>query len=76
VLRCGLRHVDLGERRELLDCLFAVSAADDSISSPEETQIRQIASELGFDLAELVAARSAWSGKREVLRGLKRPGQG
>jgi len=61
-----------GERRELLDCLFAVSAADDSISSPEEAQIRQIASELGFDLAEFVEARSAWSHQREVLRGLQR----
>lgn len=58
------------QKRELLDCLFAVSAADDSISSAEETQIRQIASELGFSHKEYVEARSAWSDKREVLRGL------
>ena len=32
--------------RELLDCLFAVAAADGSISGIEEGQIRQIASEL------------------------------
>lgn len=57
--------------RELLDCLFAVSAADDSISSVEESQIRQIASELGFSLEELVEIRSAWNDKREILR---RPG--
>ena len=57
--------------RELLDCLFAVSAADDSISSVEESQIRQIASELGFSLEELVEIRSAWNHKREILR---RPG--
>ncbi|HSN88548.1 MAG TPA: TerB family tellurite resistance protein, partial [Thermoanaerobaculia bacterium] len=55
--------------RELLDCLFAVSAADDSISAPEEAQIRQIASELGFSLGELVEIRSAWSHKRDVLKG-------
>jgi uncharacterized tellurite resistance protein B-like protein len=61
---------DEQQRRQLLDCLFAVSAADDSISSAEEAQIRQIASELGFTLADFVAARSAWSDKREVLRGL------
>ena len=36
------------QRQELLDCLFAVSAADESITSAEEAQIRQIASELGF----------------------------
>ena len=58
--------------RELLDCLFAVSAADDSISGPEEGQIRQIASELGFELSELVEIRSAWADKRAVLKGLRR----
>lgn len=57
---------------ELLDCLFAVSAADDSISGAEESQIRQIASELGFSLNEYVAVRSPYSGKREILRGLRR----
>jgi uncharacterized tellurite resistance protein B-like protein len=56
--------------RELLDCLFAVSAADDSISGVEEGQIRQIASELGFDLAELSQIRAAWAHKREILKGL------
>lgn len=55
---------------ELLDCLFAVSAADDSISGAEESQIRQIASELGFTHAELVQARSAYNDKREILKGL------
>jgi uncharacterized tellurite resistance protein B-like protein len=57
--------------RELLDCLFAVSAADESISGAEESQIRQVASELGFSLDELVAIRANWNHKREVLRGLR-----
>ena len=56
------------QREELLDCLFAVSAADDSISTVEERQIRQIASELGFNHREYVEARLAYSDKREVLR--------
>jgi uncharacterized tellurite resistance protein B-like protein len=66
------------QRRRLLDCLFAVSAADDSISGAEEAQVRQIASELGFTHREFVDARSAWSDKRELLRGLQRepPDQG
>lgn len=55
---------------ELLDCLFAVSAADESISGAEESQIRQIASELGFTHAEMVQARSAYNDKREILKGL------
>ncbi len=56
------------QRRDLLDCLFAVSAADGTISGPEEAQIRQIASELGFTHAEFVAARAAYSAKRSVLQ--------
>jgi uncharacterized tellurite resistance protein B-like protein len=56
------------ERQQLLDCLFAVSAADDAISSAEEAQVRQIASELGFTHREYVEARSRYSGKRAVLR--------
>ena len=54
--------------RELLDCLFAVSAADESISGTEESQIRQVASELGFSLDELIGIRSAWNDKRAILR--------
>lgn len=58
------------ELEKVVDCLFAVSAADDSISGAEEAQIRQIASELGFSHREYVDARAQWSDKREVLRGL------
>jgi len=56
--------------RELLDCLFAVSAADGSISGVEEIQIRQIASELTLEPADLAAARARWGDKRAILRGL------
>jgi uncharacterized tellurite resistance protein B-like protein len=62
------RISDSDERRHLLDCMFAVSAADESISSAEESQIRQIASELGFTHRQFVEARLAWSDQREVLR--------
>jgi uncharacterized tellurite resistance protein B-like protein len=56
------------ERRELLDWLFAVSAADEAISGEEEAQIWQIASELGFSHAEYIKVRLAYSDKRTVLR--------
>jgi uncharacterized tellurite resistance protein B-like protein len=56
------------QREELLDCLFAVSAADDAISGDEEAQIWQIASELGFSHSDYVKARLAYSDKRTVLR--------
>ena len=58
------------EREQLLHCLFAVSAADDSISSVEESQVRQIASELGFADRDFVAVRLQYSDKRAVLRNL------
>lgn len=56
------------QRRELLDCLFAVSAADDAVTGVEEGQIWQIASELGFEHREYIEARLAYSDKRTVLR--------
>jgi len=58
------------QRQDLLHCLFAVSAADDSVSVAEEEQIREIATELGFSHGDYVAARAAYSDKREVLKDL------
>ena len=62
------------ERRRVLDALFAVAAADDSISLAEEEEIREVANELGLSHEDYVAARAAWRDQREVLRGLKRQG--
>ena len=56
------------QRRDLLDCLFGVSAADDAMTGDEEAQIWQIASELGFSHPEYIKARLAYSDKRTVLR--------
>jgi len=58
------------QREELLDCLFAVSAADDSISVVEEEEIRRIASELGFEHKDYIVARKKWSEYRDVMKGL------
>jgi uncharacterized tellurite resistance protein B-like protein len=57
------------QRHHLLDCLFAVSAADESITSTEESRVRQIASELGFEHHEYVQARMVYGHHRSVLRG-------
>jgi uncharacterized tellurite resistance protein B-like protein len=56
------------ERQHLLDCLFAVSAADQAITGDEEGQIWQIASELGFSHREYIDARLAYQDKRTVFR--------
>ena len=67
------RLADDEDRSRILHCLFAVCAADDSISLAEEEEVRQVASELGFEHEEYTRARSAFRGQREVLRGMRRP---
>lgn len=54
----------------ILDCLFAVSAADGSISGAEEQQIRMIAEELGFTPAQFIAARSRYNEHRSIIQRL------
>ena len=56
------------ECRTLLGCLFAVSAADDTISGDEEAQIRQIARELGVPDGEYRAVRLKHADKLTTLR--------
>jgi uncharacterized tellurite resistance protein B-like protein len=59
-----------GDAERLLHCLFAVTAADDSISLVEEEEVRQVANELGIDHSGFTSIRAAYREKREVLRGL------
>ena len=59
------------QRAELLDCLFAVAAADASITALEEGQARQISKELGLTHDDFVAARAAYLEHLEALKGLR-----
>ena len=56
------------ERLRLLRCLFAVAAADGTISSAESAEIVAIGEEIGFAREEVIAERSAF---REKLSELK-----
>ena len=56
------------QRAELLECIYAVAAADGSISSEETTEIQAIAEELGFTRPEANALRSAYRDKLSVLQ--------
>jgi len=60
------------ERLRLLEAVFAVCAADESITLVEEEEVRQIATELGLEHADYVAARAGFAEHREVLRGMPR----
>lgn len=62
----GLASED--DKRDLLECCFAVAAADGGISSAEEGRVKQIASELGLAPSELGVVRSRWNSHRDVLR--------
>ena len=56
------------QRIELLDALFAVAAADQSISETESTEIVKIGAELGFAREEIAALRSRFRAQLAVLR--------
>ena len=47
------------QKLALIDCLFAVSASDQSIRTLEDNEIRQVASELKLEHADFIALRSA-----------------
>ena len=58
------RNISTREQRgKLLECLYAVAAADGSITGPESSEIVSIAEELGFTRPEANALRSAYREK-------------
>ena len=60
------------QRIELLECVFAVSAADESITVVEESEARRISKELGLDHGEFVRARAAYVEHLQALRSFRR----
>jgi uncharacterized tellurite resistance protein B-like protein len=56
------------QKLALLDCLFAVSASDQSIRTVEDNEIRRVASELKLDHADFIAARAAHAVHLEARR--------
>jgi uncharacterized tellurite resistance protein B-like protein len=59
---------DRDQKLALLECLFAVSAADDSIGTVEDNAIRQIASELRLEHSDFITARTAHVRHLNVLK--------
>ena len=56
------------ERARLLECVYAIAAADGEISSVESVECGRIADELGFTREEALAVRSAFRDKLSVLK--------
>lgn len=61
---------DREQKLKILRCLFAVSAADESISGAEETEIRKIADELRISRKDYLEVKLTY---REYLSVLKHP---
>ena len=56
------------EKLHLLHCLFSIGAADDSILTVEDNEIRRVASELKLEHADYIAIRRDHLKHLEVLR--------
>ena len=56
------------EKLHLLECLFAVSSADESISSAEDAEIRRIVAELHLTHGDFIRARSEYKHYLDVLK--------
>lgn len=58
------------QKLALIDCLFAVAASDDSISTAEDSEIIRICAEMQLPREEVVNARSRYRDQIEVLKGI------
>lgn len=56
------------QKLALLDCLMAVSASDESISSEESAEVRKIADELHLSQRDFINARSRYREYLEILK--------
>jgi uncharacterized tellurite resistance protein B-like protein len=56
------------DKLALLECLFAVSASDETITTAENTVIQQIASELKLDRRDVARVRTLFKEHLAVLR--------
>jgi uncharacterized tellurite resistance protein B-like protein len=60
------------EREQLVRCLYAVAAADESITTVEDNEIFEIATEIGLGRTAVIALRSEFREHLAVLKALPR----
>jgi uncharacterized tellurite resistance protein B-like protein len=63
------RITDREQKLQLLDCLYAVAAAEHHISVVEDNEIRKVASELALEHHEVIAVRSRYRDRLAVFQG-------
>jgi uncharacterized tellurite resistance protein B-like protein len=59
---------DREQKLALLHCLFSVSAADESIISAEDTEIRKVASEIKLSHSDFISVKSQYTDHLEALK--------
>jgi uncharacterized tellurite resistance protein B-like protein len=64
------------QKLAVLDCLFAVTAADESIVTAEDNEIRRIANELKLEHGDYIAVRAQHLHNLQVLRAKPLPESG
>src|SRR6185295_11598389 len=62
----------VADKERLVDCLYAIATADDTVSVIEDDEIHRVARALLVTHAQLIAIRTRYREKLEVLRGLRR----
>lgn len=65
-------HATDTEKKQVIDCLYAVAAADDLVSDVEEQEIRRIAGALLVSHSELMNIRARYRDRIESLQLMKR----
>ena len=61
------RIANAAQKRALIDCMFAVTAADKSIITAEDNEIRRVASEIGLEHHDFVTIRGRYRDRLAVL---------
>jgi uncharacterized tellurite resistance protein B-like protein len=56
------------QKLDLLDCLFAVAAAEGHISVTEDNEIKQVSQELHLDHPDFIGVRSKWKDQLSVFQ--------
>jgi len=60
------------ERLRLLRCLYAVAAADETISNVEDNEIFEVATAIGVSRSDVIALRSKWTKYLGSMKALPR----
>jgi uncharacterized tellurite resistance protein B-like protein len=66
------KHASAAEKEALVDCLYAVAAADHTVSDVEEREIRRVADALLIPHSVLMRIRGRYRDRIEVLVAMKR----